>query len=145
MRFFASLFASLFLSMSLAATLSAQAPRPPVKKMASPAPQPSVDFAQCATLRRHGDPEARACYQKLIPSADPAVRAEGYWAIRDYLSANDAFRAAAACVPGRRGVCSRWAAARGRQRVFRCGPQLNYGPDWGTNSLLRIQLIGSRP
>src|SRR5438105_3605517 len=31
---------------------------------------------ECATLRRHGDAGATACYQKLTRSNDPAVRAE---------------------------------------------------------------------
>jgi tetratricopeptide (TPR) repeat protein len=66
----------------------------PQKKTSSPTPQQSLDPAHCAALRHHGDPDAKACYQRLTQSADLAVRAEGYWGVRDYISANDAFRAA---------------------------------------------------
>jgi len=54
----------------------------------------SFDPARCATLRRHGDPDATKCYQQLTKSPDVAVQAEGFWGIRDYQKANDAFRAA---------------------------------------------------
>jgi tetratricopeptide (TPR) repeat protein len=66
----------------------------PQKKASSPAPQQSLDPARCVALRHHGDPDAKACYQRLTQSTDLAVRAEGYWGVRDYMSANDAFRAA---------------------------------------------------
>jgi tetratricopeptide (TPR) repeat protein len=54
----------------------------------------TLDPARCATLRRHGDPDATKCYLQLTKSPDPAIQAEGYWAARDYQKANDAFRAA---------------------------------------------------
>jgi tetratricopeptide (TPR) repeat protein len=53
-----------------------------------------LDPARCATLRHHGDPEAKTCYQRLTKSTDPGVQAEGFWGLRDYKAANDAFRAA---------------------------------------------------
>ena len=46
----------------------------------------------CAKLRQHGDPAAKACYEKLTHSTNQAVQAEGYWGLRDYKSANDLFR-----------------------------------------------------
>ena len=53
-----------------------------------------LDPARCATLRHHGDPDAKACYQHLTKSTDPGVQGEGFWGLRDYKAANDAFRAA---------------------------------------------------
>ena len=53
-------------------------------------PQP---VQECETLRHHGDPAARACWQKLTRSNDPATQAEGLWHIGDFKSANDTFRA----------------------------------------------------
>ena len=54
----------------------------------------TADPARCALLRHHGDPEAKNCYQALTRSRDTGVQAEGYWGLRDYKAANDAFRAA---------------------------------------------------
>lgn len=48
---------------------------------------------QCAALRHHGKPEARACYERLIQSNDPGVQAEGFWGIGDFNSANQLFQA----------------------------------------------------
>ena len=50
--------------------------------------------AQCAALRHHGDPKAKACYQNLTRSGDPFLRAEGLWGIGDFRTANDTFREA---------------------------------------------------
>jgi hypothetical protein len=58
------------------------------------AAQSNDPVAQCQTLRHHGDPGANACFQRLTRIPDPAVQAEGFWALRDYKAANDAFRAA---------------------------------------------------
>jgi len=54
----------------------------------------SADVQACAALKHRGDPNTRACYQRLTRSADPAVQAEGYWVLGDFKAANDAFRAA---------------------------------------------------
>ena len=54
----------------------------------------AADLAQCANLRKHGDPGATACYTRLARSNDLATRAEGLWFLRDYQGANDAFMAA---------------------------------------------------
>ena len=48
--------------------------------------------ARCVALRHHGDPDARNCYESLTRSRDPGVQAEGYWGIRDYKAANEAFK-----------------------------------------------------
>jgi tetratricopeptide (TPR) repeat protein len=54
----------------------------------------TLEPARCVALRHHGDPDARNCYQNLTRSRDPGVQAEGYWGIRDYKAANEAFKAA---------------------------------------------------
>jgi Flp pilus assembly protein TadD len=49
----------------------------------------------CRTLRHHGQlPEARTCFARLASSPDPAVRAEGLWALDQIQEANDQFREA---------------------------------------------------
>src|SRR5258708_15161072 len=58
------------------------------------APATPSEAQQCEALRHKGDPNARACYQRLTRASDPAVQAEGFWGIGDYRAANDAFRAA---------------------------------------------------
>ena len=58
------------------------------------APATPADALPCEALRHKGDPNARACYQRLTRALDPAVQAEGFWGMGDYKSANDAFRAA---------------------------------------------------
>ena len=52
------------------------------------------EAAHCAELRHHGDPGTKACYQSLTRSREPGVQAEGFWGLRDFQGANDAFRAA---------------------------------------------------
>jgi Flp pilus assembly protein TadD len=54
----------------------------------------TTDLAQCQALRHHGDPDTRACFQRLTRVADPGLQAEGFWGMGDYKTANDAFRAA---------------------------------------------------
>lgn len=68
-----------------------------VQKKAIPKPAQQTQtttVAQCETLKHHGDPEMRSCYQRLAQSGDPAVRAEAYWGLKDYKTANDEFLAA---------------------------------------------------
>ena len=50
--------------------------------------------AKCWTLKKHGDTGTQACFQKLTTASDTADQAEGYWGLRNYQAANDAFRAA---------------------------------------------------
>ena len=68
----------------------------------------TADLAKCAALRHHGDPAERQCYQGLTRSNDPGIQAEGYWGIRDYKAANDAFRAAVKAKPKDPGLRVRW-------------------------------------
>jgi tetratricopeptide (TPR) repeat protein len=63
---------------------------------------PLLAYAQdpkCEALRHHGDPDAKKCFQALTHSSDPAAQAEGYWGLRDYQRANDAFIAALKAKP----------------------------------------------
>ncbi len=52
------------------------------------------EAAKCWNLKNHGDAGTTACFQKLTSSPDSATQAEGYWGLRDFKAANDAFRAA---------------------------------------------------
>jgi tetratricopeptide (TPR) repeat protein len=51
------------------------------------------EAAKCWNLKKHGDAGTSACFQKLTSSPDAATKAEGYWGLKDYQNANDAFRA----------------------------------------------------
>ena len=64
---------------------------------------------QCETLRKHGDPGSKACYQKLSTSNDLAIKAEGLWGLRNYQGANDAFQAAVKAHPKDANLKVRWA------------------------------------
>src|SRR5437868_2076138 len=63
---------------------------------------------ECETLRHHGDPSAKECFQKLSRSADAATRAEGLWGLKDYNGANDAFQAAVKARPKDANLLTRW-------------------------------------
>jgi tetratricopeptide (TPR) repeat protein len=63
---------------------------------------------QCETLRKHGDPGTKACYQKLSTSNDLAIKAEGLWGLRNYQGANDAFQAAVKARPKDANLKVRW-------------------------------------
>jgi Tfp pilus assembly protein PilF len=54
----------------------------------------SLEPSQCLTLRKHGDPGESACWQRLSRATDPLTRAQGLFGLKDYNSANDAFKAA---------------------------------------------------
>lgn len=63
----------------------------------TPKPVPDLtaaDRAPCETLRKHGDPGARACWERLSRSTNPAIRAEGLWGLKNYKDAFAAFNAA---------------------------------------------------
>jgi tetratricopeptide (TPR) repeat protein len=68
----------------------------------------SAEVQACAALKHHGDPKTNACYQRLTRAADPAVQAEGFWALGDFKNANDAFRAANKAHPKDANVRVRW-------------------------------------
>jgi len=74
---------------------------------AQPAAQPA-EVQACAALKHRGDAGARACYQRLTGSADPAVKGEGFWALGDFKAANDAFRAAVKARPKEPAARVRW-------------------------------------
>jgi tetratricopeptide (TPR) repeat protein len=63
----------------------------------------------CRELRKHGrQSEATSCFDAVSRSADPAVRAEGFWGLEQWEKANEAFRLAAA-QPGSKAVVRvRW-------------------------------------
>ena len=49
----------------------------------------------CRSLVHHGkSSEARRCFGGLLASADPFLRAEGYWGLERYEDANNEFRTA---------------------------------------------------
>lgn len=50
---------------------------------------------ECQSLRRHGrNAEATGCFESLVRSGDPYLRAEGYWGLEQYEQANEQFRIA---------------------------------------------------
>ncbi len=63
----------------------------------------------CETLAKHGhNAEARNCYESLTQQRDPYLRAEGFWGLKDYQSANNEFRAAVAQADGNAMYRVRW-------------------------------------
>ncbi|MCU1338531.1 MAG: Tetratricopeptide 2 repeat protein [Bryobacterales bacterium] len=70
--------------------------------------QVSQQVTQCETLRKHGDPGTKACYQGLSRSNDVAIKAEGLWGLRDYQGANNAFQAAVKARPKDANLKVRW-------------------------------------
>jgi tetratricopeptide (TPR) repeat protein len=51
----------------------------------------------CHALRMHGQAaEAKACYESLVRTNSPYLRAEGYWGLEQYDQANEEFRVATA-------------------------------------------------
>ena len=63
----------------------------------------------CRELRKHGKKtEATTCFETLSRSADPAVRAEGFWGLEQYDQANEAFRLATAQPGAKPNVRVRW-------------------------------------
>ena len=58
------------------------------------AAQTAADRTVCEGLRKHGDPGARACWERLSRSTNLATRAEGLWGLKQYKAAFDTFNAA---------------------------------------------------
>lgn len=99
MKYYASV---LFVGGLVGAALYVAAQNPGQAPKGGGAPQVpvmSAAVAECEKLRRHGDPGERACYQRLSRSNDPLTRGEGFWGLKDYNAANDAFRDAAKARP----------------------------------------------
>src|ERR1700759_395075 len=47
----------------------------------------------CHTLRKHGQQaEAKSCYESLVRTNSPYLRAEGYWGLEQYDQANEEVR-----------------------------------------------------
>ena len=68
---------------------------------------PSPD--SCHELRKHGKRlEAAACFDSLTHSADPYIRAEGFWGVAQYQQANESFRLATAQPGSKAHVRVRW-------------------------------------
>jgi tetratricopeptide (TPR) repeat protein len=71
--------------------------------LAAPAPE------HCRDLKKHGqDAEATRCFQSLTSAPDPAIRAEGFWGLREWEQANESFRQALAEQPGNANIRVRW-------------------------------------
>jgi tetratricopeptide (TPR) repeat protein len=74
-----------------------------------PASKPPQALTQCQQLKHYGKlAEARACFSRLSNSNDAYLRAEGLWALNDFIAANDAFRAATKAQPNNADYKVRW-------------------------------------
>jgi tetratricopeptide (TPR) repeat protein len=63
----------------------------------------------CQALRKHGhNDQAKACFESLTQSREPAVRAEGYWGLEQYQDANNEFRQAVEQSPMNANYRVRW-------------------------------------
>ncbi len=64
---------------------------------------------ECRGLEHHGKrAESRACFQRLLASPDPYLRAEGQYGLNNFKVANDEFRAAETRNPKDPNVKARW-------------------------------------
>ena len=70
--------------------------------------QVSAQVTQCEALRKHNDPGAKACYQKLSTSSDLAIRAEGQWGLQDYQGAFNSFQSVTKARPKDANLKVRW-------------------------------------
>ena len=63
----------------------------------------------CRAHQAHGRAaEAKSCFQRLTASPRPFLRAEGFWGIEDFKSANDQFKLAVAAEPKNPEARVRW-------------------------------------
>jgi tetratricopeptide (TPR) repeat protein len=63
----------------------------------------------CQDLLKHGhNSEARSCFQGLLRESSSYLRAEGYWGLGEYSTANQEFRAAVAQADGNAQYRVRW-------------------------------------
>jgi tetratricopeptide (TPR) repeat protein len=68
---------------------------------------PAAD--RCLELRKHGaKAEAKTCFEGLTRAGDAATRAEGFWGLEQYDTANEAFRQAVAQQGSAAAVRVRW-------------------------------------
>jgi cellulose synthase operon protein C len=64
---------------------------------------------ECQGLRKHGHrDQANTCFESLIQSREPAVRAEGFWGLEMYQDANNEFRTAVNGSPNNANYRVRW-------------------------------------
>lgn len=72
-------------------------------------PAAAQSLIECQTDQHYGRiQQAHVCYSNLARSADPYLRAEGLWALRDFKGANEAFRLAVAQHPKNPEYRVRW-------------------------------------
>ena len=72
-------------------------------------PLAGATVEQCQKDAHYGRrAEAKACYNQLVTSGNPAIRAEGYWGLKQYDPANKEFRAAVAQSPKVAEIRVRW-------------------------------------
>ena len=97
----------------LAITVAAQGPRQgqakgapkadakagPIDKSPATTPAEREEVAKCESLRKHGDAGETACWQRLSSSRNPAILAEGFWGLKQYKPAMEAFDLAAKTHP----------------------------------------------
>src|SRR5688572_28533239 len=70
---------------------------------------PADPLADCRALDHRGKRvESRTCFQKLTRATSPAVRAEAYWSLQDFTSANAQFKLAVAQQPTNADLRVRW-------------------------------------
>jgi tetratricopeptide (TPR) repeat protein len=67
-----------------------------------------AEAAQCSALKKKGDATWKACFQTLTRSQNAFLRAEGFWGIGDYRTANDVFRVAQKAAEKDPAVRTRW-------------------------------------
>lgn len=64
---------------------------------------------ECAAHRHYGrEQQAKTCYNALVSSPDPAVRAEGFWGLDNHQAANEQFRIAIGRNPKDAHLKTRW-------------------------------------
>src|SRR5689334_22206682 len=72
-------------------------------------PMAAQTVEECQKHEHYGRrAEAKQCFEKLTRSSNPAYKAEGFYGLRQYKDANDAFRAAVAAAPKDAPLRVRW-------------------------------------
>jgi tetratricopeptide (TPR) repeat protein len=72
-------------------------------------PLAGQNLDNCHDLRRQGKlPEAARCFQNLLATSDPYLRAEAFWGLERYRDANDEFRRAMKLQPKNPDYRVRW-------------------------------------
>ena len=93
-------------ALALMMSLCAQPVRHATPKVSTTVPEP---LAQCWSARKHGKvAEAAVCFEKLTGSSNPYLKAEGFWGLESWKSANDQFKLAVAAEPKNPEYRVRW-------------------------------------